>query len=498
MRSWVWGGLLLVACGGGAKSGQSGAKPTPSSHLDSQGRVQTSGSLTVANVLGTFIDDEVIVVDVHVRVDGSSLKSCHLEDLERDVCVEDLALAPGPHQLAVGISCRNKKTLGFNHPNGGACEFTWSESLDVGVREAWTLDLTQATRHFAAEKKPSDDKVGLSVAERAEPDDDCQGLLERLLGTSTCDAPGMTRAAELARAARDACEPEDLEDSATSQLIDEVLSAELGLGPHRCFRAAALRDDVPKILFSGSDGWPPETLEPGASSWSWVRSTAPRGEWPRTSAERLEWLVTALDAAVPRARVFDDLVAAFTPKSERKAGEAAAMRAAERAPFSFDPRTPEGHRNFILVATEVTDGRYADFVARGVSQTPRLHCSRYPQATLLSIYFTRDGLSRAEWEATQAMMRRTPPTERVHDCDYVFRASVKGEVSHEERLRWLFQFDCDGERHAALRGDRTEVHLRPDIEMDAGLRSKLIGEFRGCLEARCARESCSWWEREAR
>ena len=436
MRSWLWGGVLLLACGSAGKSGgagtsgSAGPSATPNERLDSQGRLQTAGSLTVANVLGTFIDDEVIVVDVHVRIDGAYIKSCHLEDLERDVCVENHPLSPGPHQIAVGISCRNKKTLGFNHPNGGACEFTWSESWDVGVREAWTLDLTQASRHSAAEKT-SQEKVGLSVARAAEPDDDCAGLLESLLAASTCDAPGMERAAGLARAAQDECDAEDFEAGATRELIDAALLAHSGLSPFQCIRAAALRDDLPKILTSGTDNWPPETLDPGTSSWIWVRSGARWSELPETSEKRLDALAEMLTGAVPRARVFDDLLGAFTPKADRKSGEAAAMRAAERAPFSFDPRTPEGHRNFILVATEVTDARYQDFVARGVSQTPRLHCSRYPQATLLSLFFTRNGLSRAEWEATQAMMRSTPPTERVHDCDYVFQI---GRASCRERV----------------------------------------------------------------
>src|SRR5690606_19747387 len=107
--------------------------------------------------------------------------------------------------------------------------------------------------------------------------------------------------------------------------------------------------------------------------------------------------------------------------------------------------------------------------------------------------FTRNGLSRPEWAAVQAMMTRTPRTSRVHECDYAFRED-SGVVPWEERLDWLFRYDCDGEkRHPALLGDRAAVHLDPDSRVPSALRTQLTNKFHSCLTTRCQRESCSWF-----
>ncbi len=445
------------------------------------------GRLTISHVKATFIEGDVIVDSVHVFVDGGAIASCTLDELELDECGKDVPLAAGPHHLTIGIRCRNARTLGYSHPNGDACEFTLDEELVVQTSEAIDLDLARATRNPRAFSSA----LTRVAAERS--DDDCHSNLDALIAESSCQAAGLDKAAGRARLAQEAC-AERADESDVRALVEEAFSAHFRLAPERCFPRAVLERGMPGLLTGHAMSWPAQTLPEGQSTWGWVRDTLS----PMTANETrrvpdLAAVVEALDKARTRAVVFDQLIAAFYPKDEAATGLNAVLRAAERAPFSLDPREVEGHRNLVLVATETFDARYQDFVARGVLSAGRLHCDRYPLASQLSLFFTRGGLSPTEWSAVQALMRRTPPTSRVHECDYAFREYKHDQVPLGERLRWLFHFDCATDRHPTLRGDRAEVHLRPESTLSPALRQELLTEFHGCLAERCARESCSWF-----
>jgi hypothetical protein len=476
----------LTGCGTGRTHGDSPSNVSGGSSHDGSSAESSEGEFTIAQVKDAYIDDTVLVHAVHIRIDGNLIKSCQLDELEEDVCGRNIRMAPGPHRVAIGISCRNAETLRHTHPNGNPCEFTLEDGIVVGVGESLELDLTRASHdpeHFedALTRKPGS-KQGSK----------CHATLQALVATNGCNASGLREAAELAKKAQSQC-ADALEAPAVIDLLSQAYSTHSGLTPYRCFPAPALRDELPQLLTSGYSVWPAESLPEGTSSWSWVRASL----IPKTDVAppaELAALAPALTEAATRAKVFDQLAAVFTPNSEKGSGRKQALKAAMAAPFSLDPRTPEGHRNFVLMVTETQDAAYQDFIARGVEASEGIHCDRYPLARQLNLFFTRQGLSRPEWKAVQAMMTRTPRESHVHNCDYAFREDNQGAVPLAERLDWLFGYDCDSQqRHPALLGDRVADHLDPDVSLPAELRSQLIDEFNTCLTTRCRRESCSWF-----
>jgi len=227
--------------------------------------------------------------------------------------------------------------------------------------------------------------------------------------------------------------------------------------------------------------WHGDVVEGG--SWSWARNVLPSGAGDDMSPEaQIEVLRDGLRAARPRVAVLEEIIDAFLDESNVPA----LRRHAMSEPWSFDPEEPNGHRHQWIVAARWHDEEYDRYLLEQVARDESLHCADYQAVERLLPYFLEeDHLTRETWEAIRSMIERTPSEERVQGrCTHVFDPRRVGDVSLEERLRWLGEWDCSDRRHPARRSQTLEAQLRPGSSpttVPAELRARLYQELEECF-----------------
>jgi hypothetical protein len=173
-----------------------------------------------------------------------------------------------------------------------------------------------------------------------------------------------------------------------------------------------------------------------------------------------------------------------SPRLSMKGSWDPLLERAADAPWSIDPRTPEGHRNYVIVRSELAgkgesaaQRAYLVFAATQVARDTSVHCDKRQLTLPIVRLFLRDKkLSQQEWQTIKAMVTRTPPTGQLRDCLGAFKVGLESDVPIEERARWLADLDCStSKRHKARlgRGLRSAMYgldreLRDALERDHG------------------------------
>jgi hypothetical protein len=443
---------LLVSCGGTTIIYQNGGGGSGSASGDDP-IIPRQGWLTLREVQGTKMAQGEDVLEIWVRVDGVEVGHCEVEYAEADTCLKDVPLDPGTHQLHLAIRCRDDRG------NTLTCRYSGEESLTVAAGETVVYDFRASLRY------PDEPDRYLSRS-GATPIDDgtCHGALEALATAPSCRQEDVARALGLAERAGDLCSDDELQADAGLSLVVQAGMNHFFQSPSQCIPESQLgRRGLPDIMVSAGfrdSRWPPGTLEPSASSWSWSRDGLPRRIIDaRRGREILDAIVRGLRLIEPRVAAFHALADAWNDDAKRDA----LANAVAREPFSLDPRTPQGHETLLLIAMRVDNATFADYVGRGVGADQRFHCGTHAMAERIARYMTADRtISQDEWDGITRMVARTPADARYHGCDYVFRGRLGG-VSHDVRLRWLASFDCSNNRAQNARGRAIEVHLRDSM-----------------------------------
>jgi hypothetical protein len=269
--------------------------------------------------------------------------------------------------------------------------------------------------------------------------------------------------------------------------LAEALASHFELDIRRCYESDKLRR-LPYVIAAppvpdDNLPWPPGTID--KTSWLWARDVLAEDTPGHDPVDVFDAVLQALPQMAERLVMLDSFIAAYLERDPQ-----GVLTAAAAAPWSLDPDQTAGHRNLLLLNSPQLfyDAGFADHIAAKVAADPSLDCSNTAwQARRLLAYFTeRDSLSRAEWEAVAAMMRRTAADGDFSPCAPAFDAQRRSSVSVSERLHLLVALDCAPGRRE--RGHWLSKILRKDDErmplVDFDLRDQLRAEFAGCVEGK--------------
>lgn len=426
----------------------------------------TTAHLVVVDTADQRLPEGEEVTKIWVFLDQWRLGSCEPEHLAAgEPCVE-ADVAAGQHALRLGIECRNPETLSTL-----TCRYDMEDAVRFAPGEHVTMSFARAI----ADEDPEDYLTRTGGSETNL--DSCFGALRTLAAAPSCSADELRRAAEVARAARDQCGEGELTTSEGSGLLTDALYNSFVTDIDQCLIGRDRRRQSRGLAYRRRS-WPPNTIS--GSSWRWSRDTLPDGFRDLDAEERLSAMPEALLAAVPRAEVVDQLIAAF---AEEEGAQDTLVRAAMDSAWSLDVRTANGHRNFMIMAERLGTPEYSEFAARSVMESGTLHCGVPDLSDVVAKSFVLDDVvTRSEFEAVSGMVQRTDPEHTLFHCDWVFRRNLGNAVSQMERLRWLGRQDCSEARHPARRGSAIERHLRDRSPNDPQIKAPLRREFASCLE----------------
>lgn len=430
-------------------------------------------SATLALIEPAFDSSYGKAVRVAAALDGRSLGECSADPPPaKRICIEATRIAPGPHVLSIAITVRDAATLAQR-------TFRSQEKFAAGMRGRWEFNIRESA-HLGAKQSEY-----LIAAEPLTPVDGCVPTIERLAGLSSCTAAGLGQVERMLATALSECQRADLAgtQAALERALVAVVINQFALEIRRCYDEDELRKLPERMTRSGvPNAWPPDTLT--ASSWRWAREIIEKLPESKAGDDRHGTVLEAVQQAVPemaaRLAVFDGISAAYL-----RAGVGPAMSAAQREPWNLDPKSPEGHRNILLLADpkRFGDAAYLAFAAAGVAQDKSLDCSKAWQSELLLRNFTHDRkLSVVAWRAVAAMMERTPPDGDYNRCDDALDPRLASPVPALERLHRLAELDCAPARNPRLRGKALEPFLRADFpDADPAMQARLKTEFAACL-----------------
>lgn len=414
------------------------------------------------------------VVYVGIGVDGRSVGECDAKSRDKsDVCLRDIELEPGTHNLRINLTVKDKNTL-------APLWFHGSETFSVGAGEKWTFDVAKSTQEGALQAQYLT-RQGQTNAGATDP---CAQALEKLSAAPTCRAAELERSGDSIAAAARACAGSAYRNLDRQPRIRELLGLARAnfydLDIEKCYSGEQLREfpGMLKERYADDGAWPKGTLEDG--SWYWAQDVLPKEIDNDDAPALLEAMRERLPASLERRLLLDEIIQAYLHKDA-----SALIAQSKQHAWSLDPRTLPGHRNYYLIAAQSRfyDARFSDAIAEKVALDAGLDCALYEETELLMRYFLRDEIvSSAEWKAVQRMIERTAADQRLGRCDHIADPKYKSPVPALERLRWLGRYDCSADRHPTLRGDSFEVYMRDGFYgMDTAAQATLRKEFADCL-----------------
>ncbi len=429
------------------------------------------------------------VVKLTVYVDGGLVNECDIEELDDDVCVDELAIEPGAHSVMIWMLAQNPDTLSSLScpgPGGrsGSCSFYHPVALKAGLGEHLVID---ASKLEAAEKPM--DCYTVTGGYTPPPNPCIARLLEYAIAPS-CTSRDLADALSLANGVREVCSDALLDSSEAMTLMMYAEGNHFHQNIRRCYDQMVLKKKIPPayIGYAGDSFWPPRTRI--SNSWDWARNPLPgdHDDGKRNGARLLEAHIAALERATKRLPVVEELFDAFMDDAKRDPLLALAVH----QPWSMDPMTVEGHRNFVVMRSRMhNDGEtasekaYLEFASKNAIADESLHCGIPALSGDFVFMLLSDGLSRDDYNAVQAMIRRTPPTKDLGICGHAFNPRQEGTVPIEARLRWLAAYECSTDnRHKSLLGSelRSMIRILEEDGTDAPLANALKKEYSDCLK----------------
>jgi hypothetical protein len=429
------------------------------------------------------------VVQLTVYVDGRLVKECDLEGPDDGVCVDELAIEPGAHSVMIWMLAQNPETLSTFFcpgPDGGSwsCSFYQPVALKAGLGEHLVIDASK----LDAAVKPMD--CYTVTGGYTPPANPCIARLLEYAIAPSCTSRDLADALSLANDVREVCSDAILDSSEAMALMMYAEGNHFHQNIRRCYDQMVLKRKIPPVYigYSGDSFWPPRTRI--SNSWDWARNPLPgdHDDGKRKGARQLEAHISALEKAMKRLPVVEALFAAFIDD----ANQDPMLDLAVQQPWSLDPTTVEGHRNFVIMRSrmhndgETASGKaYLEFASKNAIADESLHCGIPALSGDFVFMLLSDGLSREDYNAVKAMIRRTPLTESLGSCGHAFNPRQEGAVPIEERLRWLAAYECSTDnRHKSLLGSelRSVIRILEEDETDAPLANALKKEYSDCLK----------------
>jgi hypothetical protein len=417
---------------------------------------------------------------IAISIDGRAVGRCSMRDpSQEEVCTEAI-VEPGSHTIRFVMDYLDEETLSIFHQD----YFHTELRLTVGAAQDIRVVLS---------RMEADDESEYVVRRKA------KGALPRCVkqifeaaSAATCSADELeAMRSEVSKAVR-VCGSIDERhvwqaDAALADLERNLAGLEL----ERCVPHTQL-GRVPHMVAAQQahwSWWPKGTVEVG--SWRWARAVTPvRSQWERrrepkpTVRDRLRMLEQQLPTMIERVGMLDEVLAGYLVGRRPDA----AMQSALQAEYDLDPRTVQGHRLHLLMASgleraEWLDGRLAAFLTTRLTADREAHCANVGAARAVAYLVRDEHLSADEWRAVQAMASRTPADQRIDDaCRSTLRGDLRSDVPLLERLRWFSEFDCSSARHMALRAEAVRAFVTDSgNRVDTATRKRVHEEFIACL-----------------
>lgn len=407
---------------------------------------------------------------IGASLDGDPIGECWLDRPLRDeMCIEPKEIEPGPHKIEIILDPLKQSFFRAN------------AAFTAGLHGAWILDLRKMAPDDA---KPSDYLVEV---QSHLPANSCVASVERILTTPSCHSDDLKAVAQAFVGAAATCRSAThVDKTMLADAVRHTYNTHFYLGLMQCYDFREVKRLPSRIIdpWLESGAWPPRTVT--TSSWRWARDVLPKKSQLDGPIEALDEAALVVPPLASRLDIVDSVIAAYLNKKP-----ATVLRAAEAAPWSLDPTTPNGHRNMLIVTDPrfFYDEAYATFVATNVTTDSNLDCSRYSwEAERITRYFVEaETLSPVAWRAVAAMMERVPPDGSFEACARAFDPTQRSAVSQGERLRHLARLDCAPSRAQDLRGRTLRRVLAPrldQIAIDNDVRAQLETEFADCVNAR--------------
>jgi hypothetical protein len=420
------------------------------------------------------INPPAVIKDLKIHatslsLDGAAVGRCDdARPQKNGVCLKPRPIGPGPH--VVEVTFDPMRSTYFH----GVLKFT------AGVRGDFVLDLAK----FAVSDQQDE---YLQLHSTLAPVEGCIPTVERVAGLSSCAGDGLDEVAQAFRDAARACGRGNTDHDELGRVLAQALAVHFDLDIHRCYEAASL-ERLPPIITAGAlpdDGialpWPRGSID--KASWYWARDVLAQDTPGHDPVDVFDAVLQALPRLAERQAMVDGVIGAYLSRDPK-----GVLEEAEAAPWSHDPDQTAGHRNLLVLMDPhlFYDATYADVIAAKIVGDASLDCSTtaWEARRLLDFFTARDTLSRAEWQAVAAMMRRVPPDGDFTPCEPAFDARRRSPVSVSERLHHLVALDCVPSRRQ--RGVWLKKILRKDSDrmplVDFDLRDQLRAEFASCLD----------------
>jgi hypothetical protein len=413
-----------------------------------------------------LVNPEIFLNGIRIKhvvatLDGADFGGCWADRRQPgNVCIKPQPISAGPHVLELLLDPLT------------STYFRWVHKFNAGLSGEWTLDL----QGLAVDGANTSDYF--TVARESTPLGECHAALAHLAAQPSCTldqfaalAPAFAKTLKVcARGIPSA--KRDAAASAFSAVVDNHFDLDIA----RCYTREELKELPQRLLSFGQpdDYWP---LEKG--SWRWAR-----GRDRALSATDIAGALRKLQARLPemakRFAVVDGIINGYL------SGDGTSMRqAAMRAPFSLDPETPEGQRNWLLLGDpdHFYSGDYADFVADKVAADAELDCARsaLETDTLVDFFIKKGKLSAPAYNALLALAKRVPPDLGIGACHKAIDLSLDSTLAPADRLRPFFTLDCAASRAPEVRGDAVANFLSNDARDDTAIQRQMRQEFAGCL-----------------
>lgn len=433
----------------------------------------SSGALTVKG-LRFDLPDGTRSKAISVFVDGARVGRCELAETNGDVCVDGHRLTPGSHAIDIAITCQNTETLRWL-----GCGWNLWDRIVIAPRERVTVDVAGSIAHPDEQERYVSRRRGDALDAPG-----CIQTLEELAFTPSCTLVELVAASALADQAARQCSRRQLEGAhrtVARRLLAIAVENHFQPRIEQCFSVIERRRGPGRVPPGVTQSWRGDVVEGG--SWRWARAVLPTDAGDDMGPEaQLDVIRDGLRAARPRVEALQEVIEAFLDD----ANVPTLLRHAMDEPWSFDPESPAGHRHQWIVAARWHSEEYDSYLIDQVTGDGSLHCANYQAVERLLPYFLEaDHLSRETWEAIRSMIERTPAEERVQGrCTHVFSPRRTGDVSLEDRLRWLAEWDCSDRRHPARRSQTLEAQLRPGNSPHSvpdELRRRLYDELEDCF-----------------